>query len=217
LPFRCNARVETIDEEIADTLKNAGCVSVNFGVESGNEWLRMNVLNRRHSNHVIRQAFSIVKSRNMETFSFNMTGLPFETKTMARDTLLLNKQLNPDYGKCFYFYPFPGTNLFDLCIQYGMIENNIENMSGYLEGPSLKPLFMTTRETTRIFEKINMYFSVRLIVSKMNLPWVVERLIINIFLIFSEPLMKIINPGEKSWALKNTRKFLRKIAVRYFR
>ena len=62
-----------------------------------------------------------------------------------------------------------------------------------------------------------MYFSARLIVSKMNLPWVVERLILSLFFIFSEPLMKIINPGEKSWALKNTRKFLRKIAVRYFR
>jgi len=37
-----------------------------------------------------------------------MIGLPFETNTMAKDTLLLNKQLNPDYGGCCYFYPFPG-------------------------------------------------------------------------------------------------------------
>ncbi|MFC1453926.1 B12-binding domain-containing radical SAM protein [Verrucomicrobiota bacterium] len=217
LPFECNARVETVDDEIAATLKSAGCVSVSLGIESGNEWLRMNILNRKHSNHVIQQAFSIMKSHNIKTSTSNMIGLPFETKTMAKDTLLLNKQLSPDYGGCCYFYPFPGTYLFDLCVKYRMIGENIENMSGYFEGPSLKPLFMTTKETIGICNKINMYFSARFIVSKMKLPLIVENFIINLFFIFRYPLMKIINRGEKSWALKKTRAFLRKIAIRYFR
>jgi anaerobic magnesium-protoporphyrin IX monomethyl ester cyclase len=54
LPFQCNARVETVDEETVDMLKTAGCVSVALGVESGNEWLRVNILNRTHSDRAIQ-------------------------------------------------------------------------------------------------------------------------------------------------------------------
>ncbi len=138
LPYSCNARVETIDDEIAQCLKDSGCLSVNFGVETGNEWLRGNILNRRHSNEKIKESFRIIKKYGIKAFSFNMIGLPFETKEMARETLQLNLELKPDFGKCFYFYPYPGTRLRQVCSENDLFGDGLKSVSGYLEAPVLK-------------------------------------------------------------------------------
>ena len=37
LPFTCNVRANLVDEQVASDLKKAGCISVLFGVESGDE------------------------------------------------------------------------------------------------------------------------------------------------------------------------------------
>src|SRR2546427_7343737 len=50
LPFECNARVETINDQVCQDLKRAGYRSIDFGVESGYEWLRNNIVNRKHTN-----------------------------------------------------------------------------------------------------------------------------------------------------------------------
>ena len=152
LPFTCNARVETIDDQVVSHLKSGGCVSIDFGVESGNPWLRRHVLNRKHSNEKIKTAFAITKKHGLKQFSFNIVGLPFETPSMARNTLDLNRDLRPEFGKCFYFYPYPGTKLRQLCEDYNLLRDDIESVSGYLEAPSLKEIFMSHKEMKKHFE-----------------------------------------------------------------
>lgn len=142
LPFSCNARVETIDNQVAHYLKLGGCQSICFGVESGNEWLRKHILNRRHSNKRIKEAFELTKKYGLKSFSFNIVGLPFETREMARDTLNFNLELQPDFGKCFYFYPYPESRIYQLCLDYGFLLDDLEAVSGYLEAPSLKEILV---------------------------------------------------------------------------
>ena len=120
LPFICNARVETIDEKVVVDLKTAGCTSLYFGIETGNEWLRNYILNRKHSNKQIINALNIVKKNRIKCFSSNIVGLPFETKKMMKETYKLNYDINVDNGICFYFFPFPGTKLYQICLKYGV-------------------------------------------------------------------------------------------------
>lgn len=217
LPFLCNARVETIDDKVIQYLKLAGCVSLDFGVESGNEWLRKHILNRKHSNKIIKEAFNITKKYGIKRFSFNIVGLPFEPKKMARDTLNLNLELRPNFGKCFYFYPYPGTRLYQLCKDYDLLLENIESVSGYLESPSIKEVFMTHIEIKRHFELMQMFFYSRLIFSKIRLPFLLEKLLLEIVFFLKKPLLIFLDPTSNNRIIKGLRKTMRKIAMIYLR
>jgi anaerobic magnesium-protoporphyrin IX monomethyl ester cyclase len=218
LPFLCNARVENIDDEVAQCLKVAGCISIDFGVETGNEWLRNYVLNRKHSNKKIKEAFKIAKGYGIRRFSFNIVGLPFETKEMARDTLDLNLELQPNLGKCFYFYPYPGTRLRELCADYGLLLDGLESVSGYLEAPSIKEVFMSHREMKKYFELMQSFFYARLIFSRMGIPFLLlERILLRMVFLLRRPISIFLNPTSDNKVIVGLRKILRKLAMKYLR
>ena len=112
LPFECNARVETISDSVCEDLKSAGCTSIDFGVESGSEWLRNNIVNRKHKNQLIINAFNTVKKHGLKGFSYNIVGMPFETQEMMKQTYELNRNdlKAARYGRAFYYYPYPDRN-----------------------------------------------------------------------------------------------------------
>jgi len=122
IPFYCNARTELITDELCEDLKNAGCVSLNMGIESGSEKLRREVLNRQNSNENIINAFKIAKKHGLSTFSYNMVGLPFETLDNISESIDLNQKVNPDFLTVSIFQPLPGTKLAEICKENGWIE-----------------------------------------------------------------------------------------------
>ena len=121
LPFSCNGRVENIDSELCKTLKDAGCNSIMFGVESGSEKIRREILRRPISDGMIISAFKNTKNAGIRTFSYNMVGIPCETAEDIKKTIELNKKIEPDEVQCTIFYPFPGTDLLYLCEENGWI------------------------------------------------------------------------------------------------
>ncbi len=214
LPFICNARVETITEAVALDLSNAGCISVNFGVESGSEWLRKSILNRNHSNDVIISAFKVLHKHGIDTFSFNMVGLPFETNEMAKETLNLNRLLKPDFGICSYFFPYPGTRLHALCVEFNLLKSNIDSISGYFESPCIKNIFISDNEIIKSQEQLRAFFYSRLLVSKIKIPPYFETTLTNILLMLHKPIAYLLNPVSKNKLILNFRMILRKYAIR---
>ncbi len=217
LPFSCNARVETIDEKVLSSLKMAGCKAIDFGVETGNEWLRKTVLNRRHSNTDIINAFRMTRKFGIKCFSFNITALPFETYKMAKETLKLNMTLRSNFGKCFFFFPYPGSSLFDTCQQFDLMDEQEDEVSGYLEKPVIKDIFMTKKEALKISSEMNLFFFMRLVTSKLRLPIFLEKLLFVGVRIFKKPILWIVQSKDKNsipWIIKSR---LRKFALLYFR
>ncbi|MBU1864463.1 MAG: B12-binding domain-containing radical SAM protein [Candidatus Omnitrophica bacterium] len=217
LPFLCNARVETVNEEILKALHCAGCVSIEFGIETGSEWLRSHVLNRHHSNERIKEVFDMTKRYGIKRFSYNMIGLPFETKEMARETFELNLKLRPNFGKCFYFYPYPGTELYKICLDNDLLGDGLELMSGYLEAPSLKEKAISHRETRKYFELINIYFYTRLLFSKISIPDTLEMMLLKVSFIFRKQLLFILDPITQCSIIRVFRNMMRKLAYNYLR
>lgn len=62
IPFGCNLHYNLIDEETVATLKTAGCFRIHVGVETGNENLRKNILNKNISNATIIKSSSLLKN-----------------------------------------------------------------------------------------------------------------------------------------------------------
>jgi radical SAM superfamily enzyme YgiQ (UPF0313 family) len=122
MPFICNSRVNFMDRRMAEMLSEMGCRVVCMGIESGNPWLRERVLNRHMSNAQIIDAFKACRDAGMKTVSTNMFGLPMEDTSMVLDTVKVNALCHPDTIQVSTFIPYPGTELYELCRDEGLIE-----------------------------------------------------------------------------------------------
>jgi len=149
IPFTCNARVEFIDKEICAALKQAGCLMLNMGIEAGNEKIREKVLKRRVSNEKIIHAFQMAKDAGLKTYSFNMVGLPFETREDIQETIALNQKVKPDILQVSIFQPYPGTALQKLCIEKGWLTNKEIHFSHQMKS-TLKYPHITNKEIQQL-------------------------------------------------------------------
>jgi anaerobic magnesium-protoporphyrin IX monomethyl ester cyclase len=148
--FGCNARAETLNKDTVTALKSAGCEFISIGIESGNEWLRKNVLNRYMTNEQIITAFKNVHEAGISTYALNMIGLPCETPEMIEDTIKINKIVSPDSFQLSIFYPYPQTDLWDLCKKKGFLTD--EYKTSFL-GDSTLQLPTLSKKQIRMYYK----------------------------------------------------------------
>ena len=121
LPFLVYADTRSITEEKVMILKDMGCVTMAIGIESGNYWMRRYVLNRDITKEEIIRKFEIAKKSGIRISTYNMIGLPFETREMVFETIRLNRQVDAAASTVGPFKPFPKTRLGDIARQFGMI------------------------------------------------------------------------------------------------
>lgn len=123
LPFNCNARPETINIDVVDRLKQAGCRIISIGIENGNDELRAKVLNRRMPDESIINAARIIHEGGLELATFNMVGVPDETWADFMKTVRINNLIHPEKTQMTVYYPFRGTALGDYCYSNKLIKS----------------------------------------------------------------------------------------------
>ncbi|MCJ7727371.1 MAG: B12-binding domain-containing radical SAM protein [Actinobacteria bacterium] len=131
-PFVFGGRVEICNEEMLKELKMAGGRRIDFGVESGNEDLRRNILKRNMTNRQILEATKMAKAVGFQVKTLNIVGLPEETVEKYLDTVSLNQEIKPDVVSMSVFYPYPGTELYDYCIEKGYFNPDEPLPKGYI-------------------------------------------------------------------------------------
>ena len=117
IPFGCNVRADTLDEKTVKKLKRAGCFVFMIGVETGDNELRRMVLKRAMKNEVIKEAFRLSHKYKIAPYAFVMIGLPDETPKKCINTIKFVADLKAKYTALSIFFPYPGTNLHEICIQ----------------------------------------------------------------------------------------------------
>ena len=113
LPFSCLVRIDLVDEEIAALLKESGCTTVSFGIESGNENLRKTILKKHLSDEAIIHGASLLKKYGLKLNTYNMLNIPGETLEAGFQTVNLNVKVSTDFPWCSIFQPFPGTEFWN--------------------------------------------------------------------------------------------------------
>jgi len=121
LPFWFQTRPETITEKRIKMLEGINCDRMTVGIESGNEEIRKNILNRKISNNSIIKAFEILKKSSIPVSVNNIIGIPDETRKEVFDTINLNRAVKADSISVFIFTPYRGTRLRQRCLDKGYI------------------------------------------------------------------------------------------------
>jgi len=118
-----NGHVGLWDDDRARVLSEAGCRIVKFGVESGSEKIRRQIMHRNMSNDKITEAIATVHRYGMHSSCFIMFGLPYETREDAMDTIGLMARALPGRYRWTFFYPFPGTESYAMSEEGGFIHH----------------------------------------------------------------------------------------------
>jgi radical SAM superfamily enzyme YgiQ (UPF0313 family) len=113
IKWTAQSRVNNVNQELFSKMKEAGCVHVDFGVESGNS----EMLKRIKKGITLDDAFNAVKAAKkagLKTGSYFIIGHPFETTKTIRDTINFASKLNTDSVSFGIMVPYPGTEVFEM-------------------------------------------------------------------------------------------------------
>lgn len=142
-PFWCTGRSNHVDDEICAALKKAGCSLMMMSVESGNDYIRNEVMRRNIPRDVMFKSFKCCARSGIKTLATCIIGLPFETPVMIKDSIKTVAQLESVtvYG-INIFYPYKGTHLRAVCEENNLLdkdipENFLERKESVLNLPTL--------------------------------------------------------------------------------
>ncbi|MGE5360885.1 MAG: B12-binding domain-containing radical SAM protein [Bacteroidales bacterium] len=124
LPFSCNVRVDLVDDGLARAMAEAGCWGVSFGIESGSEHLRNEILKKNLSDEAILANARCMKKHGIRLVTSNIFALPGETLDDAFKTLSLNQRLRPDYTRASILLPYPKTEIAAQAVAAGLLPHD---------------------------------------------------------------------------------------------
>lgn len=131
-------RVRNVDEEIIKTWRDAGCVHINFGIESFSQ----KMLDVMEKNANVEENLNVIKmcyKYKIFTIPGIVLGMPGETEETIEETISNFSTLLPDDME----FPFenyinfvqaiPGTPLYEYAKRIGLIGRSIEEEEKYIE------------------------------------------------------------------------------------
>lgn len=126
LHWECNTRMDLVDPELIGAMKRAGCELIHFGIESGNERVRKEIiLKGNFTNQRIYEVFEMCKLNKIKIACYFMIGHPTETKEELSDTRNMILKSGIDVLGLSIPFPFPGSRLYGIALQEGVISTEI--------------------------------------------------------------------------------------------
>ena len=115
-------------EKKVDLLKKAGCFGVSVAIETANDSLRNQILEKNITKEQIFQAIKFVKKAGLRLRTYNILGIPNSSLRDDFETLKFNILLKPDLPYVTIYQPYPGTKLGDKCIEMGLYDGNYDRI-----------------------------------------------------------------------------------------
>jgi len=116
----CFSRVNTIDEEMAKFMYQAGCRKISFGLESGSQEV-LDLMQKNTTVEMGRKAVEIIRKYGIQAHGSFMFGNLGETKETIKKTIKFAKSLDLDNATFFITAPLPGTHLYQVAVEKGSI------------------------------------------------------------------------------------------------
>ncbi len=120
--WSASSRVNTFSRKIAKAMKEGGCHTVYFGIESGTQ----RILNFIGKGITLEQALKSVKDANdfgLNTLGSFIIGFPDESKDEVKKTIKFSKKVGVRIAQFTIATPYPGTRLWNLGIARRIIKS----------------------------------------------------------------------------------------------
>lgn len=117
------ARANHVDLETLQIAREAGCLKINFGFESGSQRI-LDVLNKKITVEQNKKAIELSKRAGIEPCGSFMIGNPTETLEDIELTRKFIREANLKFVSVLITTPFPGTQLWRWCEEKKLIPEN---------------------------------------------------------------------------------------------
>jgi radical SAM superfamily enzyme YgiQ (UPF0313 family) len=125
IQWDCLTRVNLMSDEILISMKKAGCVKIDVGVESGSQRI-LEDTQKGITIYEIVEGVKLIKKHSIFVYVFLMIGLPSEIESDIAKTKEFLVKLKPNWAGISIFTPIPGTKLFNDLHSQGYLGDNID-------------------------------------------------------------------------------------------
>jgi radical SAM superfamily enzyme YgiQ (UPF0313 family) len=123
ISWASNSRVDTIDAEMAEAMRRAGCWMVSFGIESGDQAV-LEAAGKGAKVEDAEDAVRVSKRAGLKVAGHFVLGIPGETRESLEKTLALARRLPLDFIQFYCAVPFPGSRLYETAKEKGWLTQN---------------------------------------------------------------------------------------------
>ena len=171
IAWMCNARVTTVDKDMLQLMKKAGCVRIEFGVESGDPNV-LKIMKKGISLEKVKLAHQWANEAGITTGTFVMVGNVGEDFSSVEKTAQLLENIESDIYVSIAT-PFPGTELYQIAKANGWLR--IHDWSKYVTAPTstpgYKPVMVTDKMNQEEILRAFFYLHSRFIKNKLQMRY----------------------------------------------
>jgi len=111
IEWDCEIRADSLNEELLNKMKAAGCRWVALGIETGNELILKEVVKKGETKDQMREAVKLVKKAGIRVRCFFILGHYKETVDTIKETIEFALELNPHALSFGLMVPNPGSEI----------------------------------------------------------------------------------------------------------
>ncbi len=123
----CFSRVDVVTEDVLKRMKDAGCHTIMFGVESASQKM-LDDFNKNITPENVDRCFEMCKANGIRTVGTFIIGLPGETRESIEQTIRFSIDCGCDYASFNIAVPRMGTELRRRSLKDGRIKEGIYTM-----------------------------------------------------------------------------------------
>lgn len=167
LHFNCLSRVDTINRDLLEKMKKAGCYLIRFGVESGSQKI-LDRMKKQVKISKIKEAFKLTKEVGIPATASFMLGHPGETQQTAQETINIAKEIDPYLAHFFITIPLVGTEVYEIAKRDNLIvDRDWSYWVQMTSAPVLRTEELSPEDLVKLRKKAYMsfYFRVSFLIS----------------------------------------------------
>ena len=121
IKWGCQGKLNQVNKELLEAMKNAGCVYVGYGVESVTQKM-LDHMNKSQKATGAVGIINLTKKIGITPILQYMFGYAGENETSLKNSIEFFRQIDHKAAG-FYTQPLPGTKLYDYCVENKLITN----------------------------------------------------------------------------------------------
>ncbi len=149
ITWRASTRADCVSLELLELMREAGCLLLSFGVESGSPTILKN-LNKKQKIEDVVNAFAWCKKAGIKTHFNVIIGAPGETRATIEETKNLIKKTRPTDMDTTNMTLFPGTALWKQAQDEGLCDDSFfltdQECLYYTGAMTVPEMYQTARE-----------------------------------------------------------------------
>jgi len=164
LTFDVRARVNTVDPELLQLMRRAGCERIQYGVESAVPSV-LEALNKDITPDQVRDAFKWSRDAGIDTLAYFILGSPTETRADIEKSIDFSCEIGADYTHFTIMMPLPATKLYQMALESGIVDPDVWLDFARAPSADFKPPswteILTEQELTELLNKAYRRFYMR--------------------------------------------------------